>query len=114
MAKLAWAKVANKRKNTFRDTQRSVRKLSNRFELNGVRMAYGADVIDEVISAGEVEGIEVYHGTSAPIQYVGITTCGVVMLWSRDPVSRGRPFTWGRLLFTVGFGVLFVFGPTAR
>ncbi len=82
--------------------------------LNGVTLAYGADVIDEVISAGEVEGIEVYHGTSAPIQYVGMTTCGVVMLWSRDPVSRGRPFSWGRLLFSIGFGVLFVFGPTAR
>ena len=79
--------------------------------LNGITLSSGADVIDEVISAGEVEGIEVYHGTSAPIQYTGMTTCGVVMLWSRDPVSRGRPFSWGRILFSVGFSILFLFGP---
>ncbi len=68
--------------------------------------------IDDVVSVNDVEALEIYHGTSAPIDYNGLTTCGVVMIWTRDPVAEGQPFSWGKVLFVVGFGVFAIFGPT--
>ena len=66
--------------------------------------------IDGLISPSEVEGVEVHHGATVPIQYQQRSTCGTVMLWSRD---TGAP-TAGKVslkgfLGAVGFIVLAVF-----
>jgi hypothetical protein len=74
------------------------------FVLDGVVLS-GAVALDEMFAVSGLEGIEIHHGSSAPMQYVGMTTCGVVMLWSRDPnTGEGRPFTWKRLAALLGVG----------
>jgi hypothetical protein len=76
------------------------------YVLDGVVLS-GPVVLDELFPVAGVEGIEVYHGAAAPMEYVGSTSCGVVMLWSRDPTTgTGSPFTWMRLITAVGFGAL--------
>lgn len=78
--------------------------------LDGIVMANPVR-IDELFPVMSVEGIEVYHGSGAPIQYTGMTTCGVIILWSRDPTTtEGRALSWARVLTAVGFGVLVVIG----
>ena len=78
------------------------------YVLDGIVMS-GTVVLDDLFPVSGVEGIEVYHGAAAPMEYVGMTSCGVVMLWSGDPsTGRGSPFTWTRLLVGVGFGALAV------
>ncbi len=78
--------------------------------LDGVRLSNPVR-IDELFAVEQLEGIEVYQGSSAPIQYVGISNCGVIMLWSRDPMSaEGRDFSWRRFLVAAGIGVLVVLG----
>jgi hypothetical protein len=66
--------------------------------------------LDTWISVNGLEGIEVYHAAAAPVQYTGRTTCGVVMLWSRDPLSLSTPreLSWKRILAAVGIGALIV------
>lgn len=67
--------------------------------------------LDELFPVMGIEGIEVYHGMSAPVQYAGMTTCGVIMLWSRDPTTvEGSGITWKRGLAAAGLAVLIVFG----
>lgn len=67
--------------------------------------------LDNLIDVNGLEGMEVYHAAAVPIQYSGLTTCGVVMLWSRDPISNsGRALTWKRALAAVGIGALIVLG----
>ena len=74
------------------------------FVLDGAVLS-GFVVLDETFPINGVEGIEVYHGSSVPIEYSGMTTCGVVMLWSRDPsTGSGTPFTWTRLAVAIGLG----------
>jgi hypothetical protein len=74
------------------------------FVLDGAVLS-GSFVIDEMFPINGVEGIEVYHGAAAPMQYVGMTSCGVVMLWTRDPsTGGGTPFSWKRLAVAIGLG----------
>jgi hypothetical protein len=78
------------------------------FVLDGVVIS-GPVVLDDLFPVAGVEGVEVYHGAAAPMEYVGMTNCGVVMLWSRDPsTATGGPFSWTRLLTAVGLGALIV------
>ena len=67
--------------------------------------------IDELLSVVAIEGIEVYHGASVPAQYALNTTCGVIMLWSRDPgTTVGEPLNWKRMGAAVGLAVLVLLG----
>ena len=78
--------------------------------LDGLRLA-NPIVLDNIFSVNDIEAVEVYQGATTPIEYTSITTCGVIMLWTRDPSVQGRGFTWGRVAFILGFGVLMLFGP---
>lgn len=59
-------------------------------------------LIDDLISVGDLEGIEVFRGATHPVHYSN-NPCGSVVLWSRDPSTvEGEPFTWRRLLVAAG------------
>lgn len=74
-------------------------------------MLSGQVVIDDLVATTQVEAVEVYHGSSVPIRYAGRSSCGVVMVWTRDPVTtEGRPLTWRRILVAAGIGLLAFFG----
>ena len=66
--------------------------------------------IDGLIAPSDVEGVEVYHGATVPIQYQQRSTCGTVMLWSRDTgaPTRGKVSLKG-FLGAVGFFVFAFF-----
>jgi hypothetical protein len=53
--------------------------------LDGVPIHVDADFnINNFILPHVLEGVEVYTGPSeAPIQYLGNSTCGVVLLWTQ-------------------------------
>ncbi len=81
-----------------------------RVVLDGLLLT-GRVVVDDLVSTYDVEAIEVYHGASAPILYTGETTCGVVMVWTRNPGStEGRPGSWKRTLIIVGMTLVTVMG----
>ncbi len=59
--------------------------------------------LDEILHPSDIEAIEVYHGSSAPIQYSQFTTCGTIMVWTRETrLQEGQPFSWRRLLAAAG------------
>ncbi len=67
--------------------------------------------IDQLFSVGSVEGIEVYHGGLVPTRYSANTTCGVIMVWSREPgTNGGKGLTWRRGLAAGGLAILVVLG----
>lgn len=78
--------------------------------LDGIRLANPV-LIDNVLAVNDIEAVEVYQGATTPVEYISITTCGVIMLWTRDPSVQGRGFSWGRVGFIVVFGALMLFGP---
>ncbi len=78
--------------------------------LDGIRLANPVR-LDNILAVNDIEAVEVYQGATTPIEYISITTCGVVMLWTRDPSVQGRGFSWGRVVFVATFGVLMLFGP---
>ena len=78
--------------------------------LDGLRLA-NPILLDNLFSVNDLEAIEVYQGATTPIEYTSITTCGVIMLWSRVPSVQGRGFSWGRVAFIVGFAIVMLFGP---
>lgn len=58
--------------------------------------------VDELLSMGELEALEVYHGSSGPVQSLGYS-CGTVMAWTREAGSaEGDPFSWRRMFTAVG------------
>ncbi len=81
-----------------------------RVVLDGLLLSGPVDV-DNLLPTIDVAGIEVYHGTSAPILYTGETTCGVIMLWSRTPDGvQGQPHTWKRTIIILGFSIVTMLG----
>ncbi len=71
--------------------------------LDGVNMGSNLS-IDDVVSAGDVEAIEVHRTTSIPPQFRQ-SSCGAVLLWTRDPHMGGptRPLDTARLGVAAGF-----------
>lgn len=41
--------------------------------------------LDNIITPDNLEAIEVHRAPLLPPQFAGFTTCGVIMLWTRDP-----------------------------
>lgn len=64
--------------------------------------------IDEILSVGDLEAVEVYSGTYHPAR-VGWSSCGTVLAWTGEgSVTEGSPMTWRRGLFAVAVVVLSV------
>lgn len=81
-----------------------------RVVLDGLLLS-GRVVIDDLVSTYDIEALEVYHGASAPILYTGETTCGVVMIWTRDPgPGDAPPGSWRKNLIILGFTVVTMLG----
>jgi hypothetical protein len=67
-----------------------------------------AAFLDDLVHPLDLEGLEVYQGlTQMPGEFVDISGCGVVLLWTRRVADRGAPFSLRRLLAAAGiFGLL--------
>lgn len=62
----------------------------------------------DIVTPDQLEGVEIYRGMHAPMQYTSRSSCGVILLWTR--VDGGRPFTWKRMIAGLGAAaVLFFF-----
>lgn len=63
--------------------------------LDGVRLS-GPVRIDDLLTVQNLEGIEFYHGVTAPVQYAR-SSCGTILAWTREPgAAGGSPWTWKR------------------
>ena len=79
------------------------------YVLDGVVLT-GAGSLDEIVSVVDVEGMEVHHQASVPIEYRSLTNCGVIMLWTRDPgVPVRHEFSWRQAIWA-GFAILTLIG----
>ena len=79
------------------------------YVLDGVVLT-GAGSLDEIVSVVDVEGMEVHHQASVPIEYRSLTNCGVIMLWTRDPgVPVRHDFSWRQAIWA-GFAILTLIG----
>lgn len=68
--------------------------------IDGIRTTEGARYIDDYVSTGDVEAVEVYNVSQVPAQF-DQGTCGVVALWTRPPGTdpdEGNPWSWRRAL----------------
>jgi hypothetical protein len=67
------------------------------------------DAIDSVIHPEDVEGVEIYRGsTQVPPEYMGRANCGLVLIWTRLDAPGMKPFSWKRLFVGLGIGALLV------
>ena len=77
--------------------------------IDGLRLM-GGTTVDEVVSAYEVEGMEVYRGITAPFPFMTRDGCGAIAVWTRDPGrgvgTEGLFPTAGRTV--IGLGAIFV------
>lgn len=75
----------------------------------GGRMGRTDVFLDEVILAGDIEGIEIYPGVVSINQYSS-SRCGSILVWSLDPeLQEGSPFSFVRLAVASGIFLLGVF-----
>jgi hypothetical protein len=66
------------------------------YMLDGLTMS--RDDIDRSIMPEDVEGVEIYRAKhQVPVEYWGRTTCGLVLVWTRND-RVGVPWTWKRAL----------------
>lgn len=74
--------------------------------IDGMRVRPGGGLsIDDLVSASDVEALEIYRGAQAPPQYSS-SSCGAVLVWTRLPdptLERGSP--WKRLLVAGGLAL---------
>ena len=71
--------------------------------IDGRRTSQGARFIDDLISTGDLEALEVYSPSQVPPQFQH-GTCGAVVLWTRPPgTDEGNPFSWRRVLIAASF-----------
>lgn len=72
--------------------------------LDGFRVP--AAEVDALTTPDQLEGIEIYRGMHAPMQY-GRVDCGAILMWTR--VDDGRPLTWKRVLAAAALAVGMLF-----
>jgi hypothetical protein len=66
------------------------------YMLDGLTMS--RDDIDRSIMPEDVEGVEIYRAKhQVPVEYSSRTTCGLVLVWTRND-RVGVPFSWKRAL----------------
>lgn len=65
---------------------------------------------DRYVSPGDIEAVEIHKGLTTPQEY-SQSTCGAVLIWTRDPGELGeREFELGRTLRILGiFGAVLWF-----
>lgn len=65
---------------------------------------YAENTVDDMLSPGQIEGVEVYtSAVAAPARYNEGTGCGVVLFWTRTGHGdEGRPWNWKRLAAAAG------------
>ncbi len=63
--------------------------------------------VDEFLVWSDLEGVEVYRGATAPVQYTR-SPCGAVLFWTADPEARRgtAPLSWRRIFLAAGFVAL--------
>lgn len=65
-----------------------------KFVVDGIEV-HGDARFDDLVSAGDLEGIEVYRGRAEmPAAYYDNTGCGVIIAWTRRGTRSGRQFRW--------------------
>jgi hypothetical protein len=52
--------------------------------VDGMRLRFAGDRVDEWADPDDLEGVEVYTGAQAPPEYGADTGCGAILLWTRD------------------------------
>lgn len=73
--------------------------------LDGVRLSSPV-VLDQLLTVEDLEGIEVYSGSTSPVEY-SHSSCGTVLAWTRDPGrAGGSPWSWKRAGAAAGFILL--------
>ncbi len=71
--------------------------------IDGVRLN-GPMTLDEFVNVTDLEGLEVYRGSNAPVRFTR-SGCGAILAWTREPGARdGSPFSWRRL--GIGLGIV--------
>ncbi len=69
----------------------------------------GPLTLDEVVLSDDLEGLEIYRGPNAPVEFTR-SGCGTILAWTREPGARdGNPFSWKRLGVAAIFVALAVF-----
>jgi hypothetical protein len=63
--------------------------------------------LDEMISVGALEALEVYHGATSPARF-SASSCGTIMAWTREGTRSGQRFSWRRMFAAAGFALLAV------
>jgi hypothetical protein len=65
--------------------------------------------IDMLFQPGDLEALEVYHGPTAPIEYNARSSCGTIMVWTRNPPEpTGHNISFKKFAVIVGFATLAV------
>lgn len=76
--------------------------------MDGAVMA-GAVPLDALLRPSDIEAIEVYHGTTAPMPYSSRSTCGTIMVWTRNPPEpTGHSISLGKFFAIIGFATIAV------
>lgn len=79
------------------------------FYVDGMRLPLDEGSVDDVVTLGSVETLEVYRRLSQlPGEYADeqAQQCGAVAIWSRRGTSGGEPFGWRRLVALLSFASL--------
>jgi hypothetical protein len=68
--------------------------------VDGTRLTTRGSTIDEILHPNDIEGIEIYRGPEAPLQFsMGDEGCGSVVIWTRRGSGGGNlPFWKGALV----------------
>jgi hypothetical protein len=70
--------------------------------VDGMRSATGPLDIDGSVSTGDLEAVEVYSASEAPMRFA-YGSCGSIVLWTRPGGSEeGEPFSFRRLFVAAG------------
>jgi len=69
--------------------------------LDGVRTLRPFE-LDALVRPGDLEAIEIYHGSEVPARFAS-TGCGAVVLWTRTPnPTSGKSMSWKKVLTVAG------------